>query len=370
MKSKIIIAIFISMLVLSCKEKNNQNNEKDSEYIQISKAQFELEKMTIGKPKLYPFADKVHFTGTITPTINGKVQISLPIPGFIEEIKFNPTQKVQKGDFLFEISGHWFIDLQKDFSESSAILLKLKSDYQRANDLYKENINSQKDFIAAESNYLAENAKHKALKIKLENIGLDVSKVEKGEFYTSFFIKSPISGIVSTINVSSKQFIEPQQIIAEIIDNNSMDLKLNVFEKDIHKIKLGQPVEFYLNGNKTQKNTASIKAIGATIMPESKSIECYATINKSENLYLLSNQIVEGDIITSLDSVLAVPETAIINVESKQYLLMLEKEENDILYFKKIKIEIGRKADNLIELNTKQQLEKILLNGAYNITIE
>ena len=107
---------------------------------------------------------------------------------------------VSKGSVMFEISGHWFIDLQKDYSQSSAILSKLKSDYQRAKELYDENIGTQKDFTAAESNYFAENAKHKALKTKLESMGLDVSKIEKGEFYSSFPIISPINGYVSSIN--------------------------------------------------------------------------------------------------------------------------------------------------------------------------
>lgn len=370
MKTKIIIALLLSLLVISCKNKTEQNSDRNSDLIEISKVQFDSEKMTIGEPQLYPFVDKVHFTGTIIPTVDGEAQISLPLPGIIQNIRCKPAQMIQKGSVLFEISGHWIIDLQKDFSESSAILLKLKSDYLRAKDLYNENISTQKDFIAAESNYYAENAKHKALKTKLESMGLDVAKIERGEFYSSFPVKSPITGYISSIHASLGQYIDPQQTIAEIIDINSVQLKLFVFDKDIHKIKIGQIVEFFMNANKNQKYIASINAIGKTIMSVSKSIECYATINKLENINVISNQFVEGEIFASLDSVLAVPETAIISSENIQYVLMLEKEDKDIFYFKKITVNTGRKTNNYIELIGQKPLKKLLLSGTYNIVIE
>lgn len=370
MKTKIIIAFIFSMLIFSCKNKTEQNLEKDSGLVEISKAQFESEKMTIGEPELYPFADKIHFTGTIIPTVNGQAQISLPLPGKIENIQCKPAQMINKGTVLFEISGHWFIDLQKDFSESSAILSRLKSDYLRAKELYNDKISTQKEFTAAESNYYAENAKYKALKSKLESMGLDVEKIEKGDFYASFPVKSPINGFVSSIAVSLGQYIEPQQTIAEIIDNNSFQLKIYVFEKDIDKIDNGQTVEFYLNTNKAQKYQATINAIGRTIMPDSKSIECYATIAKHKNINLVSNQFVEGELFATLDSVLAVPETAIINLENEQYVLMFEKEENAIFYFRKVKVSTGRTINNFMELTGQKPLKKLLLTGTYNIVIE
>ncbi|MEA2042978.1 MAG: hypothetical protein U9N85_10555, partial [Bacteroidota bacterium] len=135
MKFKIIIVFVLSVLVISCKNKPEQKVDIDSGLIEISKVQFESEKMIIGKPSLQLFADKVHFTGTIIPSVTGQVKISLPIPGIIDNIHCSPAQRVTKGSVLFEISGHWFIDLQKDYAESSAILTKLESDYKRAREL-------------------------------------------------------------------------------------------------------------------------------------------------------------------------------------------------------------------------------------------
>lgn len=370
MKAKVIMLLILSGLIISCKSKTEQTETNDEGLIEISKAQFGSEQMTLGDPALFPFVEKVHFTGTIIPSMDGQARISLPIPGIIERVYCKPAQMINKGSVIFEISGNWFIDLQRDFSESSAILEKVRSDYLRAKELYQENISTQKDFIAAESSYFAENAKNKALKTKLENMGLDLARIERGEFYKSYPVKSPINGFISGIDASLGQYIEPQQTIAEIVDKSSFQLKLFTSEKDIQKIKTGQTVEFYLNANKTHKYKAILNTIGKAIKPDSRSIECYATIDQSEQINLISNQFVEGDILTSADSALAVPETAIINSDNEQYVLMFEKENNSVLYFRKIAVKTDRRADNYVELTDPGSLKNILLTGTYNIIIE
>ncbi len=219
MKKNILIVCVITLIGVSCNNKAEQTAENDSGFIQITKAQFESEKMEIGAPLMHPFADAVDFTGSIMPAADGQVQISVPLSGIIDKIYSKPGQIISKGAAIFEVSSNEFVDLQKDFAESAAIISRLKIDYLRAKELFSENISTQKDFSFAESNYHAENAKYKALKIKLQNIELDVLKIEKADFYTSYTIKSPIDGFVSSIRATMGQFIEPQQNIAEIIND-------------------------------------------------------------------------------------------------------------------------------------------------------
>jgi cobalt-zinc-cadmium efflux system membrane fusion protein len=370
MKTNFIIVFIFCVVLVSCKNRAEQPTDNVSGFIEISKAQFESDNMVIGEPLLRPFTDVVYFTGAITPSVDGQAQISLPLPGMIAKIHCKPGQIISKGSVIFEISGNGFVDLQKDFAESSAIVSKLESDYLRSKELYKEKITTQKDFTHAESSYYAENAKYKALKIKLESMGLDVSKIEKGNFYSSYNIKSPISGFVSSINATIGQYIEPQQKIAEIVDDKSFQLKLSVFEKNINKIKNGQTVEFYLNGNKSVKYKAVISAVGKTITLDSKSIECFAVIDNPRNINMVSNQFAEGEVYTAVDSVLSVPETAIIYSENDAYLLLYEKEANSLYYFKKIKVNTGRKTNNYIELIGQLPAGKLLVNGVYNIQVD
>ena len=366
----IITLVLFSTIFLSCNKKQEEASDNETGLIEITKAQFDSENMELGEPGQYPFYNLVRFTGTIVPSVMGQAQISLPLPGLISKIYCQPAQNVNKGTLLFEVSGNEFIDIQKDFAESSAVLKRLKSEYERMKELRNENIGTSKEFIHAESAFFAEQAKCNALKIKLNNMGLNTSHIEKGTIFSTYLIKSQINGYVSSIDATIGQFIDPQQKIAEIIDSRAYQLKLSVFEKDINKVKTGQIVNYFINNNKSAPYFAKISSVGKTIMNDTKSIDCYAEIKNLDKTKLVSNQYTEGEIVIASDSVLSVPQSAIIQSENEAYVLMLEKSNDESYYFSKIKVNTGRKNNSFVELLDSPPSNKLLIKGTYNLQIE
>jgi cobalt-zinc-cadmium efflux system membrane fusion protein len=356
--------------MFSCKNKPAETVEPVSEFIEITKAQFESEKMEFAEPALSSFSELVHFTGTIIPSVNGKAQISLPTQGVITRIYCKPGQLINKGTVLFEVAGNDFIDLQREYAESSAMFQRLKSEYDRLKELNAENIGTKKELILAESSYNAEKARLNALKLKLQYIGLDINKIEEGMFFSSFQMRAPISGHITSINTNIGQYVESQQTIAEITDSESFQLKLSVFEKDINKVKPGQNAGFYLSGNKAVKFNAKLISVGKLINTDTKSVDCFAELQNFETEQLVSNQFVEGDVVVASDSVLSVPEAAVLKSENDMFVLTFEKENNEIIFLSKTKINAGRLNDGKIELTDYSGSKKILVKGAYNLRIE
>ena len=260
--------------------------------------------------------------------------------------------------------------MQKDFAESSALLQRLKGDFQRQKELKEENIGTQKEYLLAESLYNVEKARMGALRIKLENLGLNISQIEEGAFYNSFSLKAPIKGFVTEITATIGQYVEPQQIIASIIDDGSFQIQLSVFEKDINRIKVGQDVEFYLTGDKSIMNTGKVRIVNKAIDNSTKSIDCFAEIENLGKISLVNNQFVEGDVIAASDSVLSVPEGAILKSENETYVLAFEKETEELYHLSKVKVTTGRKNNGFIELTEVPESKKILIKGIYNIRIE
>ena len=176
--------------------------------------------------------------------------------------------------------------------------------------------------------------------------------------------------MLTSINATIGQYIEPQQTIAEIIDPESFQIKLSVFEKDINKLKPGQPIDFYSAGNKSLKHTARLISVGRAIMPDTRSIECYADMEDLSAKNFVNQQFVEGDVIVNEETVLALPETALLNSENEFYLLSLENETSDTYYFSKVKLKTGRINNKFVELLEVPETNKILVNGVYNLIID
>jgi len=371
MTSNLAFSILIfGSLLLSCDNKPKEAAVDESGLITVTKAQFVSEKMAFGEPARALFSDRVHFTGVVVPSVNGWAQISLPVPGVISRIWCKPGQMVNKGALLLEVTGNELIDMQREFAESSAQLVRLKSEYERVKELSSENIGSKKEYIVAESAYHTEKAKFNALKIKLENIGLDIVKIEGDTFYSSYVLRSPIGGCVTNIRANIGQHTDSQQNTIEIIDPLSFQLKLSVFERDISEVKDNQFVEFYLAGNRNEKFRSRLISTGKTIDPDSKSVDCFATIENGTNHRFVSNQFVEGDILVTNDTVLAIPETAILNSANTRYVLILEKEAGDLYYFRKTEVTTKRTGNDLVELTGSLPAGRLLVKGVYNIQAE
>jgi cobalt-zinc-cadmium efflux system membrane fusion protein len=367
MKTFLSLAIIISSLLLgSCKSTPSQD-EIINELVEITKEQFISEKMELGEPTLKTFSETLMITGNIVPKVNGKAQVGLPLMGIVDKIYCTEGQKVTKGQLLFDISGLALIDLQKEFAESSAILIRLKSEYERVNELYNENVGTQKDLMLAESSFKVEKARHMALLLKLDRIGLDIKRIEEGSFYNSFQVKSPMNGYVINLNATIGQYIEQQVILAEVIDTDQFQFKFNVFEKDVNRLKAGQLISFNILADRSIEYNARIKTIGRAINNETKSIDCFAEIESKLLQNNIINQFCEGKITVDSFDAISVPAEAVISSEEGAYILNLIEETNESYFFDKVFVTPGSVNKEDIELKDPPSVNKIIVKGTYNI---
>lgn len=363
-----ILLVFVSLN--SCKNKTSEVAESKSNLIEITKEQFQAGNMKLGEPEVISFSEEVHFTGTICPSTTGIAQISLPVAGIISKIKCTPGMLVRQQQVLFEVSGNEIIDLQREFAESTAKLVQLESNFKLVSELYADNVGTKQELILAESAYKSEQAKNTALQVKLENIGLDISKIKDGFFYPSYSLKAPLKAYVTNLNATIGQYVEPQLMVVELINPQQLQLRLSIFEKEINKLEVGQAVEFYLAGDKSKTHKATLNVVGKTMNPQSKAVECYAAIADLNNSKLVANQFAEGKISVDTNSVLALPETALSKSENETYVLTLANETDESYFFDKVKVNTGRKNKNFVELTNTPKLNTLLVKGAYNIPLE
>ena len=55
---------------------------------------------------------------------------------------------------------------------------------------------------------------------------------------------SPIEGYIRTVEVKTGQYVKPETEMFEIVNIEHIHADLMVFEKDMHKVKVGQRVKF------------------------------------------------------------------------------------------------------------------------------
>jgi cobalt-zinc-cadmium efflux system membrane fusion protein len=364
-----VLSVFSFLLLSSCHSSTTEEKKSDPEpLIEITANQFNTEEMKLGESLRTEFDELVNCHGNIISKPGGLARISAPISGYIRKIYFTPGEKVAKGQVIFEIGGNEVIELQKDFSETSSMLMRVKSEYERLKSLYSENVGTEKEFIMAQSEYKVTQARHSALMMKIAALGLDPASVESGKFSDAFLLRSPLTGYLSVVNVSLGQYSTQESTLAEVFDPSQLVLRIAVFEKDIFSLSEGQKLVFRIIGDKNEYS-ATIKLLGKSIDNDTKTILSYADIDDISQKKFINNTYVEARVITSRDSVNAVPEEAILKSGEDRYVLAFVRQENDIYYFRKLKVTTGRSINGLTEV-TNEVDGQILLKGAYNLILD
>ncbi|MBP6634631.1 MAG: efflux RND transporter periplasmic adaptor subunit [Paludibacter sp.] len=362
-----IIGLVVAMaIVASCTQKP-QTVETVSEWIEISKEQFVNDGMQTGFPQKMLFEYTVNANATVVATPNGMAKIHTAVSGTVKNIHCRSGEYVSKNQVLLELSGNEVYDLQKDYVESSAAYRRMKNEYERVKVLFDEKVVSEKEFTVSESEYRIAMARYQALKLKVETAGFSVSEIEAGRFYSTYKLRSPINGQITQLNTSVAAFVDPQTELIEIVNPQMLQLRLSVFASDIPKLKTGQTVRV-ANGNPDSVHLAIIQSVGVAVDEQTKTVECFAALN-SKQPGLMANEFLACDIVVGQDSVVAIPSEAVMKTETGQVLLKLKKQENDVFYFEKLDVKVGRTYNGFTELLDIDQSEPVLTKAVYNIVL-
>jgi len=363
--------ILIFILPISCKNGKQAANEENaaSGIVHITKEQFDHENMQTGALHQEKFNDVVKVRGMADVPPQNKATVSPVVSGSVKEIFVSAGDRVNKGQALLSFEGPEIIGLQQNYLEISEQLKALESEYERQKTLFAENISSEKLFLEAESNYKKAATSFNGLKQQLLLLSIDTVKVKQGVITPFAVIYAPIAGDIILINADISKFIQPSDVVAEIVDTKQLQLYLSVFEKDIDAIKPGEKVLFSLPESSDKLLTATVNLVGKAIDRTDRTVVVQALPSGVSRSDLLTGMYIDAGIITGSKTVWALPIDALITEEEEHFLLLLQSSSNNEYVFHKVKVQIGdRNGDNMeiFPNDTITSSSVILLKGVYS----
>jgi len=376
--AKQLVILLISFTLINCAksdkntEANNSQMEVDSNLddglIIVSKKQFENENLSFGKLEEASFPTLIKATGLIDVPPNNRAIVSAHIGGYIKNSPLLVGDKVKKGQFLFSIENILFLELQQEYLETSEQLTYLQAEYDRQNEMYKEKISSKKSFLKAKSEFNKTQIRYKSLRKKLELLNMNPALIENGELSSISSIYAPIGGDITDVNVNTGSYVSPADVIMEIVNTEHIHLEINIFEKDALSIKEGQKVFFSLPESSAKMYEGEVHLIGKSIGID-RTIRVHVHMEgESVNLFL-PGMFVQAQIVVSDTLNMALPESAVIDLNDKTYVLQLKSAEKDQYLLEKKEVITGSSHENQIlirNFNTLDSSAKYLLDS-YNL---
>lgn len=368
---KIIYTLVISSLLFACKDsKTEETTEKDNGLITVSAAQFQSSGMEIASPVEQDFDVTISASGRIDVPPQNRAQVTSFIGGYVKSTQLLVGDKVTKGQALLTLENTEYLDIQKDYLEVAEQIKYLKSEFERQKTLYEEKITSQKNYLKAESEYRRTLGMYQSLRAKLQLLNINPSNVEKGKLTSVVTIYAPISGDIVIMNANVGMPVAPSDVILEIVDTNHLHLELAIFEKDILKVKVGQKITFVVPEASKEVFDAEVHLVGKSIEGNDRTINVHGHLDDNIKQKLLTGMFVEAKIKTSSKKGLSIPADALISENTKNFVLLLNNEANNILSFKKVPVKVGEKSEQTVEIIPDNQINassKILIKGVFDL---
>src|SRR5213078_3787394 len=167
-----------------------------------------------------------------------------PLPGQVLDFKLRVGDTVQKDQVLFSIKSREIASLVTDYIESQRDQDLAEKTYNMTKDLFDHQAASRISMQQAESD-LAKTKAHVARSDEaLRVLGIDPSvAVKDGGLRSAVPVLAASSGTVIERNVTSGQFVQADSTaLLTIADPSSVWVMVDVFERDIHVIHVGQKV--------------------------------------------------------------------------------------------------------------------------------
>jgi cobalt-zinc-cadmium efflux system membrane fusion protein len=376
MKNNIIIILFLFLGLISCKKNASEETiTKDSKEVAVEKtvvtftdAQIKAIDLQLGNFENKNLTTTLKINGKLSLPPQYQAQVSILTGGVVKNILVQEGEFVKAGKTLATIVNTEVIQLQQDYLENNANLNYLEKEYQRQKELRDDNINAGKIFQQAQRELQIAQAKKETLRSKLAQLGINSNKLSSKNIASSIAISAPISGYIQHINLSMGKFADANAVLFEIIDNRFLHLDLKVFEKDIHKIKIGQEIVFSDANDVSHTHPAKIYAINKAFEPNEQAVLVHAKINETTET-LLPGMYVEARVKIDNNNTTALPTEAIVN-NGNDHFIFVSTGKNT---FKQIKVNIGTTDLGFTEVKVIDQVQdntKVVIKGAYYLLSE
>lgn len=365
---KYISIFFIVIGLNACGNKQKKSVEsvapiENGNVIALTESQLKNSGITLGQLETKNMASILKVSGTIDVPPQNMVSISAPMGGFLKYTKLLPGMHLVKGEIIATMEDQQYIQIQQEYLTAASNLKFAEIEYHRQKDLNVSKASSNKVFEQAETNFQNLKINVKSLYEKLKLIGINPDQLNEKNISRTIEIHSPIDGYVSHVNVNIGKYVNPSDVLFELVNPDDIHLNLTIYEKDLDKIFIGQKLMAFTNHHPEIKYPCDIILIGKDLSDE-RSVEVHCHFEKYDKT-LIPGMFMNAELEINSKGSKVLPDDAIVRFENINYAFIAKNKNT----FEMIEIKLGNTENGFTEviLDESKNQNNFVLKGAYNL---
>lgn len=263
-------------------------------------------------PVLEPQNGKLGYDDELT------ARVTSPVNGRVTRIAAKPGDRVRKGDVLLWLDAPDYVQAQADLEDARAGLKQKSIERERASALYKGEVLARKDFEAAQFDFerAREALRRAEARFRYLNPQGDTTSA-------SFALRAPIDGVVTErhVNPGTEVAGGSGDPLFVITDPTHLWAIFELAERDVGKLRIGQPVAVSVEAYPERSFSSSIQYIGDVVDPATRRVVVRSEVDDPERrlkpeMYAKITPLAEGSMLPR------VANTALITEGVKTYLFV------------------------------------------------
>ena len=306
----------------------DEHEEEEENVAVLTDEQMKAVGIEIGSIEQKQLSATLKANGALRVPNSNKANATSLFGGVIKSLNVEIGDFVRKGQVIATISNPQFIQLQEEYLSINSRIEFAEQEFVRQRELNDGNVGAKKNLQSATTELNTLRTRKSSLNQQIQMMGINPASLSNSSLKSSLVVTSPISGTISNVFAKIGSYVDVSSPIAEIIENTALHLDLQVYEKDIPLIKIGQKIDFVVTNNPNKTYSAEVYSIGSSFSGESKTIAVHSKIT-GDKAGLIDGMSITGTV--SSDDVLstAVPNDAIVNSDGKYYIFLVKEQEEE-----------------------------------------
>lgn len=336
-----------------------EHEEVDFEHIPLSSKQVNAVDLKMGEVEERELDATIKVNGALVLRAQNMGEVTSLMGGIVKNILVKDGQQVSKGQVVATVENTEVVSLQREYFSASKESQLAKLELERQKTLAQNGGGIKKNLQQAEKQYQVSQANLLGISRQLSQMGISPAAIAKGKFTTVFPLRAPISGTVSQMTASVGSFADMQTPLMKIRNNGAVECDLNVFEKDINKVKAGDKVLLSLTNQPGVKVSGHVYGMNQYFNDGTKSVAVHVKLDATRNARLFDGMYVSGQIATGRQECIALPSKAIVKVDGKDYIFAVNKPHKKGEYcFSRHEISTGVSQNGYTEVSLCKHIQK------------
>jgi len=218
----------------------------------------------------------------------------------VQEVKVREGQHVTPNDILLTLDR---LGPTSNYMQTESVYRNAEKNYNKMKYLFDEGAVAESRYDDAKTAYEVAKAQYEAVTQMVE-------------------IRSPISGTVTSINVSPGDFVRLGQKLVTVASTGRLRVKFNANPEEVSRFKVGDSV-LVSHDAVTDKMVGRIVTIASSADPMTRGFQVEALIDQVRPGFKPGMFVGIEYVLQRLDSVVAVPREAVLNLDGKQTLYVV-----------------------------------------------